>query len=191
MRSLPKFSVLLLLLLVACAFSGSERMASEPTLVPDRSPIAPSDTPAQDEAYTECAFVWARQKLADLSTEFEATLKATLPQASGYAEAYGENCITNQGEVARFQAMETDFYVTVPVENLDDTQALGETVEQVLGVLRQFPVEVTPGPQSGYVGIDFEAPTDAVRLWFRVEDAESAMQQGLHGTELFNALKAK
>jgi hypothetical protein len=129
--------------------------------------------------------------LPDLSEEFDATLKETLPDASGYAEAYGENCIDTKGEVVRFLAMETDYYATLKVESLEDKQALGGLVEQVMSVVAQFPVADTPGPQPGYVGITFESPTDELRLWFTRRDAEAALDKGLRGEELFNALQAK
>jgi len=161
------------------------------TVIPDTAPAQATDTPAQDDSYTECGFVWARAPLADLSKEFDVAIKDLLPQASGYAEAYGENCLNNKGEVVRFLAMETDFYVTLKVENLQDKQALGESIEQVLHVVAQFPVETTPGPQPGYIGITFEAPTDELRLWFTQVDAGAALENGLHGEELFNALQAK
>jgi hypothetical protein len=41
------------------------------------------------------------------------------------------------------------------------------------------------------VGITFEAPADELRLWFTRRDAEAALENGLRGEELFNALQAK
>lgn len=191
MHTFYKISIALLFLLSACNFPGQGQPAPGVTLVPVTAPAQITDTPSQDYTYTECGFVWAREPLGDLSKEFDAALKEVQPQASGYAEAYGENCINNQGEVVRFAAMETDYYVTLEVENLEDKEALGLLSEQVLGVLAQFPVEDTPGPQPGYVGITFEAPTGELRLWFTRVDAEAALKNGLHGEELFNALQAK
>ena len=43
---------------------------------------------------------------------------------SARAEAYGENCIAEDGSLVRFAARETDFYVTFKVENLQDEAAL-------------------------------------------------------------------
>jgi hypothetical protein len=177
MRTIFIISIPLLLLFGACNYPG---------------PIQPAtDIPTQDYAYTECGYAWAHQSLADLSKEFEQALKETLPQSSGYAEAYGENCLNNQGEVMRFLAMETDFYVTLKVENIGDKQALGELTEQVLVVVTDFPVEETPGPQPGYVGITFKASGDEMRLWFTQTNAETALENGLRGEELFNALQTK
>lgn len=179
MRSLLKFSFLLLLLLSAC------------NLPAPGTPAPGQPTDATEEDYTECGFVWAREPLEELSKEFDAALKAVEPGASGRAEAYGENCLNNQGEVVRFLAMETDFYATLQVEQLQDRQVLGGLLEQVLSVVAQFPVEETPGPQPGYVSVTFEAPTDALHLSFPQREAEAALENGLRGAALFDALQAK
>ena len=87
--------------------------------------------------------------------------------------------------------METDFYITLQVENLEDRRALGESVEQVMEVLVDFPSDRIPGPQPGYIGITFESPGDSLRLWFMRTEAESALEEGLRGVELFNTLQSK
>ena len=184
MRYLFRSSVVFLILLSACYFPGPEQ-----TIVPETAPAKPTDTPAQDVPYTECGFVWAREPLAELSKEFDTALKAVQPQASGYAEAYGENCLNNQGEVVRFVAMETDFYVTLKVRDLEDKQILGELIEQVLAAVSEFPVNETPGPQPGTVGITFEAPGDELRLRFTQLEAQAAIDKGLRDEELFNSLQ--
>jgi hypothetical protein len=58
-------------------------------------------------------------------------------------------------------------------------------------VVSEFPVEETPGSQSGYVGITFEAPGDELRLWFTQLEAQAAIDSGLRGEELFNILQTK
>jgi hypothetical protein len=191
MRTFIKISFLVLCLLGACNLPAPGQPAPDLTIVPDTAPAQATDMPAQDDSYTECGFVWAREPLPDLSREFDAALKEVLPEASGYAEAYGENCLNNQGEVVRFLAMETDFYVTLKVDNLQEKQALGGLAEQILRVVAQFPVEDTPGPQPGYIGITFQSPGDELRLWFTRRDAEAALENGLRGEALFNALQAK
>jgi hypothetical protein len=184
MRTLNKFFFLFLLFLSACnlPIAGT---TSEP------APGQPTDAPSEDYNYTECGFVWSREPLEQLSKEFDAALKTVEPGAGGRAEAYGENCLNNRGKVVRFLAMETDFYVLLKVEQLQDKQALGNLLEEVLSVVAQFPVEETPGPQPGYVGVTFEAPTDELRLWFPQREAEAALENGLRGAELFEALQAK
>ncbi len=135
--------------------------------------------------------MWANNPLPELSDDFNKALKEVQPQASGYTEAYGENCIDSEGKIVRFLTMETDFHVTIKVNDLKDKKALGEQIEQVLAVVAKFPPEDTPGPQPGYVGITFEAPTDELRLWFTQTDSEAAIENGLQGEELFNTLQTK
>jgi hypothetical protein len=93
--------------------------------------------------------------------------------------------------VVRFLTKETDFYVTLQFEDLEDKQALGGLIEQVLDVVDKFPVEETPGPQPGYVGITFKAPEAELRLWFTQIDAKAALENGSRGEELFDVLQAK
>lgn len=183
--------ILILLLLNTCNFPGPETGILNVTLFPETIPAQATDTPSPDYSYTECGYTWAREPLPDLSQDFKEALKEVQPQADGYAEAYGENCINNQGEVMRFLAMETDFHVTLKVKDLGDKQALGELIEQVLSTVAEFPPEEPPGPQPGYVGITFEAPGDELRLWFTQTDAKTAIENGLQGKELFNALQTR
>jgi len=159
--------------------------------VPDAVPSQETVEPAQVNESAPCAFVWANDSLPELSEAFDKALKEIQTQAEGYAKAYGENCVTEQGEVVRFLAMETDFYITLKVESLENKQALGELSEQVMAVLAEFPTDETPGPQPGYIGITFEAPGDSLRIWFTRTNAKIALENGLQGEELFNALLAK
>jgi hypothetical protein len=182
--------LLIIFLLSACNFPKPGQLNPGLTLEPDASSVT-EDASAQDFTTTECAYVWARKSLPDLSKDFEEALQKKQRQAVGYAEAYGENCIDNQGNVAHFLAMETDFYATLEVRGLEDKQALGELIEQVLVVVARFPVADTPGPQPGYVGITFKTPGDELRLWFTQSDAETALGNGLHGEELFNELQTQ
>jgi len=185
MRLPRKILILLLILLSACSFPVAARPAPGLTAVPA------TVTPSQEDASIDCAFAWARQSLPGLSGDFEKALQELQPEASGYAEAYGENCLNSQGEAVRFLPMETDFHVTVLVIDLDDKQSLGEWIEQVLEVVSGFPVEETPGPQPGYVGITFDAGEEETQLWFSQQVAQAALESGLRGEELFDALQAQ
>jgi hypothetical protein len=132
--------------------------------------------------------MWANESLPELSNDFNQALQ-DIAGAEGYAQAYGENCVTNEGEVLRFLAMETDFYVTLKVDDLENKQVLGKLVEQVMEVLAEFPTDETPGPQPGYVGITFETSRDSLRLWIMRNEIETALADGLRGAELFIALQ--
>lgn len=178
-------------LLTACNLPRTGTPAPALTVIPDEAPVSQTVEPTQDYESVDCAYMWANGPLPELSDDFDKALKEAQPQASGYAEAYGENCIDGEGKIVRFLTMETDFHIALKVNDLEDKQALGKLIEQVLAVVAKFPLEDTPGPQPGYVGITFEAPTDELRLWFTQIDGESAIENGLQGEELFNTLQAK
>jgi len=184
-------SILILFLLGSCRLSGIGQSLPEPAENPNTAPATVTVEPSQDDQSVNCAFMWAKKPLPELSESFDPTLKEALPNAQGYAEAYGENCVTETGEIAQFLAMETDFHITLRVEDLDDQQTLGKLIEDVMTVLAKFPPQDTPGPQPGYVGLTFEAPNDSLRLWVMRTDIEAALENGLQGEELFIALQNK
>jgi hypothetical protein len=145
-------------------------------------------SPNQQEL-TPCAFMWASEPLPDVSAHVQAALNtAGLSEATVQAEAYGENCVEGSGKVRSFGAMETDFRVRLPVADLSDRQALGDLVEKALAVLDQFPPGTVPGPQPGYIGVEFSAGQDTLNLWFTVSAGKSAREQALHGADLLAAL---
>jgi hypothetical protein len=153
--------------------------------------VAPAtDTPAN---YQNCYFNWATQPLPELSAQVQATITAAgLTGVIATAEAFGENCYDSQtNKPISFSAMETDFRISVPVDNLADYEKLGNLLEEILTVLDGFPTETTPGPQPGYVGVTFQAGKDELHLWFLVEYGKSARALGLHGAALFEELHGK
>lgn len=182
---------LIIFLLSACNSSRPGQSLEDTTTAPDTSPSATTVAPPQDSASGECGFMWANKALPELSKDFNQALQEVLPESEGYVQAYGENCVTETGEVVRFLTMESDFYITLKVEDPDDKEALGELVEEVMSVMAQFPTDETPGPQPGYIGITFEAPGESLRLWTMRRDIEVALENGLRGEELFNALQSK
>jgi hypothetical protein len=135
-----------------------------------------------------CYYNWARHRLPDLSEQVQSAIQEIQPEAQAYAEAYGEDCLDQQGNSVRFTAKETDFYLTLLAIDLNDQNELGNLLDQALTALDEFPAEQTPGPQSGYVGITFQAEGGESRLWFRVEEADDFRQSGLHGADLLKAL---
>jgi len=167
-------NILIATLIGACNFPASQQSISP-----------------QENDSVDCAFVWANEYLPELSDNVDKALKGIQPEAEGFAQAYGENCVTETGEVVRFHAMETDFHISLKVDDLGDEQSLGELIESVMNVLVEFPTADTPGPQPGYVGINFEAPDESFRLWVMRTEIESALENGLRGEELFSFLKSK
>ena len=108
------------------------------------------------------------------------------------AQAYGENCVMDSGRVQSFSTMQTDFRVSLKVPDLNDQPALGALMEQIFLILDLYPLGSVPGPQPGYIGIEFsDGSSSPLNLWFKRTDADAARNQGLKGAELFRALAKK
>ena len=104
-----------------------------------------------------CYYVWATQELPALSGTFQDSLKKTIsPDATGSAYAYGEDCVAADG-TRRFTAMETDFRVRLPVDNLTDQQQMGDFMAAALRLIGGIPREQLVGPQPGRVDFEFDA----------------------------------
>ncbi|NOY98077.1 MAG: hypothetical protein GXP40_02590 [Chloroflexi bacterium] len=163
--------------------SDTPAASAEATRLPD---TPPADVPSTQPP---CYFVWARQPLPELSGQVQQAVQSIQPQAAARAEAYGENCVDENGDIVYFAAKETDFYVTLEVDGLKDESALGERLEDVLTALEAFPSDETPGPQPGYISVTFQSAEEALRLRFTEIQVIEFRQQGLRGVDLFKALK--
>lgn len=181
----------LCLILAACAPSPERFTATaflEPTQTRTAAPtVTPTIVPLTT---TDCFWNWNRRPLPELSEQVQAALDAAgIAGASTSAVAYGEDCIDPQtNTVQYFATMETDFFVTLQVEDLANLDALSELAAEVLAVLDGFPPNSTPGPQPGYIGITFVAGEEECNLWFTVEQAADARSRGLSGAALLEAL---
>jgi len=154
--------------------------------IPARVTETPTATAAAE--YMPCAYVWAYENLPEISTELQAAVQAILPEASARAQAFGEDCVAADGS-STFGAMETDFYVTLSVPDLTDTEALGTLVEKVLSVVDGFPRGRVPGGQDGFVEFTFRSGDQQRILRVPIPRGVEVRQQGLHGAELIQALE--
>jgi hypothetical protein len=180
--TMRKILVLLLsILLAAC----NPPVRSQPAI---SNPVP--ETPTTGTGSTDCGWEWATQPLSYLSTQVKTALeKSGLTGVTVAAEAYGENCLTSAGMVDHFATMETDFRITIQVASLKDREELGTLLEKVLDIIDSFPLGVVPGPNSGYIGLDFQAAAEELRLWFKVVDGEKARSLGLHGAVLLDQIE--
>src|SRR5208337_4299561 len=105
-------------------------------------------------------FVEATQNLPDLSVQVDNAIKQLQPDASGRAEAYGENCVYASSGQSTFSAMETDFYITVNVESLKDDNELGSWVLSSMKIVKALPSDAIAGPQAGFVEFTFKTADD-------------------------------
>ena len=141
--------VLCIFLLASCASDGQA-----PTVAPSLAPVA---TPIPITPTIEnCAFVEATQNLPDLTAQIDQAMKELQPDASGRAEAFGENCVYASSNQSTFTAMETDFYFTVNAKNLNDDKELGTWIINVMKIIDALPSGSISGPQAGFVEFTFE-----------------------------------
>jgi hypothetical protein len=175
---------ILLILLLAFLLPG----CNFPRETADYGSTPVSDTPGSNQP---CYYSWATQSLPELSAQVQAAMEAAnLTGIRVIAEAYGENCYDSQTNLpVHFSAMETDFRVSIEVSTLSDTDLLGNLLEQILNVLDEFPPEMTPGPQPGYIGVRFVLGEEEINLWFTELDGKTARMQGIHGVDLFEELQ--
>jgi hypothetical protein len=160
-------------------------------LTPAGARTTPSDPTPTDIPYGQCVWNWSTRPLSELSAQVQEALDAAgIERINATAEAFGEDCLdAKTGQVNRFAAMQTDFRFALRVDDLSDREALGILAGQVLDVLDGFPPERTPGPSSGQVGMSFETDGQALHLWFPLQQAQQAREQGLEGAALLEALE--
>jgi hypothetical protein len=140
--------------------------------------------------YMECSWQWAYQDQPELQAALEAALTdAGIAYDSVSVYAYGENCLDAQGEILRYAAMETDFDLTLLIEDLTDRAALADRLSEVLTLLvNEFPVSATPGPQPGYFSLMFLAGTDTLTVYVQQSTAVELVRQDVTGEALLEAL---
>ncbi len=128
----------------------------------------------------QCAYTWAYQDAPELTEKLDAAVKALHPDASARAQLFGENCGYADGH-STFGAMETDFYVRSPVEDLTDEEALGNWVAQVMPIVSKIPREEI---QGNYGFVEFSNADGQVFIRVSIQKY-LAEAQGKTGAELF------
>jgi hypothetical protein len=153
----------LTLILGACSTGGSTPQPLSAPLPTDTAP-----PPTQDASSpAQCGYQWAYQALPDLTAQFNGMIQSIIPNAVAQAAAFGENCVAADGRIVFFSAMETDFYITVTVEALDDYETFGDWIYEVMLIVDGIPPEDLAGPQPGFVEFRFEK-SPAENITFRV-----------------------
>jgi hypothetical protein len=131
-----------------------------------------------------CSYQWAYHNAPELSASFVAALKNVNPAASGSVEYYGEDCIYADG-TSTFGAMETDFYVHLQVDDLNQEEEFGNWVAQVMKIVTEIPRKELSG-NYGFVEFWFEK-NETEHIVFRVPIPQYISEaQGKSGAELFN-----
>ncbi len=136
----------------------------------------------------DCGYQWANQELPKLSDSFQESIQELQTGATARAYVFGENCLGADGSVAGFSAMETDFEVTVHVDDLSNESDLGEWIVKVMGVIENIPMEQIIGPRPGRVTITFQSGVDQSFINFYV-DQYQALPTGLSNSKIHQSLQ--
>jgi hypothetical protein len=156
------------------------------SLPPETPPAAAETTP-----FESCAYVWAYQDLPEISARLEQAIGESFPEADAHASAYGEDCVYADGR-AVFGAMETDFYVSLPVADIKDQTALGNHIASVMSIiLDRFPRQEIPGARDGFVEFRFEhSETELLLLRVSIQRYKTEAA-GKTGEELFQLFQSR
>ena len=177
-------ALLWVLLLCACSISVASPRPVPPEVTDTPLAVATTAVPGPQN----CGYQWANQDLPALSHSFQASIQALQPQAQANAYAFGENCILADGSVGGFSAMETDFNVTLQVNDLTNESDLGEWIVKVMQVIERVPRDQIAGPQPGRVSITFHSSSDQKVINFYINQYQG-LSAGLSNAEIYRSLQ--
>ena len=127
--------------------------------------------------------------MPELNGPFETAIKALDPDAKAWATAFGEDCVYADGH-ATFSAMETDFYIHLPVADLSDFESFGDWIVQAMSIVEGLSHDLIEGPKPGFVEFWFlksEGEHVIARVPIQKYREEAA---GRSGEELFRLFYA-
>lgn len=190
MRKHSKTLLLWTLILCACSpvtITSESLPASNPKIIVTvGTPNIGQNPDGNAQPQTEqCAFSWAQQAQDELTIVFETSIKELNSEATARATAFGENCNYPDGRKV-FLAMETDFYIDLPVSDLTSFEIFGNWIAQTVPVTSFLPPDLIEGPHVGFIEYRFVA-NENESLVVRVPiQAYNDSAQGITGEELFN-----
>jgi hypothetical protein len=141
-----------------------------------------TDTPIATPAYEGCGYMWAYHNDPALTEKISQAIRSINPDATARAELFGEDCVYADGS-STFGAMETDFYVQIPVDNLMDEEAFGNWMAQVMSFVIQIPESEVDG-NYGFVEFSF-IKSETERIVVRVPIGTYITEPEKSGAELF------
>jgi hypothetical protein len=155
-KSIP---YIILATLVGAGVLAQNLLSTPPQPAPNPVPAsmgvpAGTDVPTTSENTGQCGYMWATHNADELSAMINEEIRALDPAASGNAGYYGEDCVYADGH-STFSAMETDFYVHKPVDDLTKEEAFGDWISRVMKIVIAFPREQIQG-NYGFVEFWFE-----------------------------------
>lgn len=139
-----------------------------------------------------CAYVWSSQPLPDISNQLQISFNAVgLAKIKVLAEAYGEVCLDTETNAAgNLIVLHTDFNLDIPVDSIQEEEKLGQLLYSSLNILARQNASTLPGKRMGYVIVKFHAADkQEINLRFPLETGMKAIEKGLRGVELYQAIK--
>ncbi|HEX2996575.1 MAG TPA: hypothetical protein VHP14_17245 [Anaerolineales bacterium] len=186
------FAFIFCTLLSACAANAPSPSAIPPsTILPATAVPSPTfdvETTAVPIRPQDCGYQWAHGDLPELSSSFQQSIQALQPEATAGAYAFGENCVRADGTIANFLAMETDFNVSLHVDDLANESVLGKWIVQVMQVIEDIPPDQVAGPRPGHVSIVFQSSTAQAVINFYINQYQE-LPSSLNYAEIYEALK--
>jgi len=179
MRRIIHVPLLWTLILFACSpsLSHTESIPPTPTIFPTVTHF--------DQSNGNCAYQWATQDLPELTSQFDSAVKAAIFNSTSHASAFGENCIGKGGQVIRFGAMETDFYIVASVDAITDYETFGNWIAQVMQITNSMPPDLLKGPNKGFVEFRFEkSQTETISFRVSIQQYNDSTN-GISGEKLF------
>lgn len=124
----------------------------------DTVEISITEPSAQPEG--NCYYQWTTKYPPELTATLTKEIKKINKDATMTVTYYGEDCIY-ENNVSVFSAMQADFYVHLPVHDLEKHEEFGNWISDVMKVITQFPRDQIQG-QYGFV-----------EFWFRKNESEN------------------
>lgn len=161
------------------ATSNDPTATSTVTATATRSP-----TP---HASGQCSWAWATRPLPEITEVAQIAINnAGLTNVTLRSEAYGETCIdTTTHEPLGFSAMTTDFYLIVPVTNLNDSISLAQIIKTATNTLSSLNV---PLPAAlGVLRITFTSGSDQKVFGAQIMNINSLITSGASAADILAA----
>ncbi len=137
------------------------------TVITITATIEPSPTVVDNSG--NCGYMWAYHDDPELTSKVDEAIRQLDPTASAFAQQFGEDCVYADGH-STFGAMETDFYVHLPAEDLTAEEDFGNWVKQAMDIITALPDDSIQG-KKGFVEFSF-IKTETDRIIFRVDIAD-------------------
>jgi hypothetical protein len=132
--------------------------------------------------------MWAEQDLPELSRSFQQSVQALQAEAKANVFVFGENCIHFDGSVGEFHARETDFRITLQVNDLMNESDLGAWIVKLMQIITAIPPEQIVGPIPGMVFLIFQAGSDQRAMTFGIDQFQN-LPPNSNDAEIFQALQ--